>query len=504
MNFNKMRAVYTAHAPDKYAIYENAMEKTREPAGKPYILRPAIAAALVLFALLGGYSGYAIATEIREYRTAAAFFEEYELPTDGLTRPDIKAVYKDITMKTYSYEKTIELLNTLSVEVFSTRLNSADKNELDSLWNARNSVLTGNQNGVNSPGVRFTLESVSEKGDANGPYYTVITRYSGDTELWDYRVPYDMYVSEEDVFACGDNTAIIGAENDTESGTGNAVVFMLGPDGSELWRYVSDIKCEGYDFAVYSGDRLAVFGTRYADGGSGRQWYLTYTEFNASGRKIIYRENTLNGYCRVLAVVRIGDYYLAKTWTDTDSGGYGTGLVSISENGEIVQKFSYSSDGKTYQIQDIAAFGGRVYLSAVIPNTSEEDFEKEFNGLLETYHKALVQSTGRVETVTMPDEYNEKLRNLFIDRYDAALLVCGEDAEVTKVYSVGKARGGSLAVTDDGRLRWSVIRIDDVKNSSIFVSSYRVDIAATEFVFVFNSKGILAEKKEIGPYSLKY
>ena len=36
----------------------------------------------------------------------AEFFNEYGLSTEGLTRGEIKEVYRDITARTFSYSKT--------------------------------------------------------------------------------------------------------------------------------------------------------------------------------------------------------------------------------------------------------------------------------------------------------------------------------------------------------------------------------------------------------------
>ena len=65
----------------------------------------AIAACLALL-ISAGMGTYAYAADAREYKAAMQFFGEYTLPTEGLTRDEIKAVYRDITNEEFTYEKT--------------------------------------------------------------------------------------------------------------------------------------------------------------------------------------------------------------------------------------------------------------------------------------------------------------------------------------------------------------------------------------------------------------
>ena len=69
----------------------------------------ALAACLALIVIIGS-TGFAIAAEAKEYNNAVAFFEENGLSTEGLSRSEVKAVYRDITQKTFSYGKTAEVI----------------------------------------------------------------------------------------------------------------------------------------------------------------------------------------------------------------------------------------------------------------------------------------------------------------------------------------------------------------------------------------------------------
>ena len=69
-----------------------------------------IAAACFIFAVSLGFGGYAYAAEVKEYNDAVRFFDQYALSTDGLSRGDIKEVYKDISTNSFTNDKTVYVI----------------------------------------------------------------------------------------------------------------------------------------------------------------------------------------------------------------------------------------------------------------------------------------------------------------------------------------------------------------------------------------------------------
>ena len=90
------------------------------------------AACLALLAIFGS-AAFAVALEIREYHTAAAFFETNGLSADGLNRRDVKAVYRDITANRFSYDKTAEVLRQ-AVPDWEKQQSESTPEELAALW----------------------------------------------------------------------------------------------------------------------------------------------------------------------------------------------------------------------------------------------------------------------------------------------------------------------------------------------------------------------------------
>lgn len=102
-------------------------EKTRR-------FRRSIAAACLALLAVFGSAAFAAALEIREYHTAAAFFETNGLSADGLNRRDVKAVYRDITTNRFGYDKTAEVLRQ-AVPDWEKRQSEPTSEELAALWN---------------------------------------------------------------------------------------------------------------------------------------------------------------------------------------------------------------------------------------------------------------------------------------------------------------------------------------------------------------------------------
>lgn len=101
-------------------------EKTRR-------FRRSIAAACLALIAVFGSAAFAAALEIKEYNTAAAFFETNGLSADGLNRRDVKAVYRDIIANRFIYDKTAEVLRQ-AVPNWEKQQSESTPEELAALW----------------------------------------------------------------------------------------------------------------------------------------------------------------------------------------------------------------------------------------------------------------------------------------------------------------------------------------------------------------------------------
>ena len=121
-----------------------------EAADAPAVKRSALAkkigmiAACFVLIISIGLGTYAYTVDAKEYSAAVQFFDEYDLPTDGLSRGEIKSVYKDINTKNFSYSKTADVIANSLTPNMMAKYEELSANptpeELEDFWNYRISV----------------------------------------------------------------------------------------------------------------------------------------------------------------------------------------------------------------------------------------------------------------------------------------------------------------------------------------------------------------------------
>lgn len=502
MKQNKIKKVYEMYDVDKEQIRSMVLETSRPGANsRSFRLRPMIAVCASLMLALVGVSGYTIAEEAREYREAVEFFDEYRLSTEGLTRSEIKAIYKDISGKTYSYEKTVEILNSFHVEMYSTSLESIDRASLESCWNDRNSHLNDTSNEEIGK-IRYDIDhdwTPYENEQGHQYYKANVIKYEGNTELWRYTISFDFM--EHNTVVTDSGVIVYGGKDIYSSNSGYACALMISDSGELLWEYFDAAPCSYYTAAVMDGDEIVLFGSGGSSGDAEAPVFHTlFTVLDMNGEIVRrrYTESDIFSYCD--AAVKVGDVYLIKQHAQNNE----IELLSISKDGEKVNKFTYSDNGITYLIQDIYCYDNKVYLSALKPNFESESFNDELNKFLEERYKEHKPNSSGYEfdPYSAVGESDEELSELYAKAYTAVLLVCDNNVDITKAYSVENARAGKLGIDDNGHLTWQVLRIDDMAWASPYISCCRWYISATEFSFVFSEEGKLIETHEIGAFRM--
>ena len=88
-------------------VDDSLLARSETPRRRSYRRWGTLAACLVLMA---GVAFGALAAEAKEYTAAAAFFADNGLSMEGLSRADVKAVYRDINTERFTYDKTAEVI----------------------------------------------------------------------------------------------------------------------------------------------------------------------------------------------------------------------------------------------------------------------------------------------------------------------------------------------------------------------------------------------------------
>lgn len=449
-----------------------------------------VAACLVLSASIGGT---AIAAEAKEYNAAVDFFEQNGLSAEGLSREDLKAVYRDITTNRFSNNKTVEVIRR-SVPGFEILQHEPTPEELSALWNSNINLWGGS---FKNSAVEYRIDYKFQPG---GEYdildkITVECLRDGET-LWTTEFPAlgkewgddDLYIENGVMTSVG--TVIWGQRHHwtvTDSSKGNNLTFSriahIDDSGCKLWEKELEhgFNHEYIKAVLDNGDgTLAVIS--YGD-----FEYLCLSQYDTDGNELSFSKTKFSHISNILNAARLGDGYLVQLeGTDEDDGH--AHLAKLDRTGNVIDNFVYKSEECDYYITDMAEFEGNVYLSAyAVPKQTNEGGRHEIANILD-----YVFSKENWFEIS-----NEELTPIVRDNYTAVLLLCDPDGgEPKNFYSVKGSLGGAIAARD-GQLKWNVESIV-AAGYSPYTNSFSVCGTCSVYRYSFDKSGILTGYEDTG------
>lgn len=449
---------------------ESSLGKKRASSWKR--LMPAAACLAALITLSVG--GYKVVAEANEYKEAVAFFDTNGFTTAGLSRAEIKEVYRDITTGRFSSNKTAAMFER-HVGGYEITHSEPSPEDLKNLWNKLNNApmdsiykVDYNESPDSNLGFDTLKSSVLSKRDTNGDIIWSVT--------FD-KLYIDWYVTH------GDYIAVYGNEPTWTSWmpTVARVALVKAGDGTILWDKKIDTgyNREHITALVFDGDQLTVF----AEGNFKRLIILKY-DFNGNGNVIAEQE--LGDKKHIQQVVKLNDGYLARLRVFDGEES----LIKIGADGKLTDTFTYTSADTEYFIADMEEFKGRVYLSTyAIPKLEESAGE----------------GGGRLEIAAILNEIfakkdweisNEELTQRMRRHFSAVLLVCDTTSGVPReFYSVTGSIGDTLAIADNGNLIWSVGSITDSLFSPA-TSSFTIAATCRIYNYEYDTHGSLISQTQ--------
>lgn len=465
--------LYQAFGDMDNDILERSEAPVRHQKTPPRIKWGALAACLVLAISLFGATFVA---EAKEYNAAVEFFAANGLSMDGLSRSDIKAVYRDITAQHFTCDKTVEVLE-LSMPGLEISQREPTPEELAALWDWN--VWRNTQPGA---GISYRTDSQYRLDKALGFDVfdkSILECYQDGDLLW--TVEFSSFYVEQSVSASAGTmvwgyTPTWSSEQPTCS-----CVARVDSTGKILWERQLD---HGFKYEYVSQVLDNKDGT-WAVISRGDFEYLCLSQYDADGNELSFRKTEV-GNLGIWNVAPLGDGYLVQLGNIID--GETARMVKLDRNGSITDNFTYESEDCDYYLTDMIEFGGRVWLSAyAVPKQTDDGGRHEIANIL-----AYIFDGENWEISS------EELTPLVRDNYTAVLLLCDAGGGQPRAfYSVKGSLGDELDVDDTGNLVWDVQSVTSTFFSPA-TSSFTIGGTSQIFRYTFSTVGTLLDQKDTG------
>lgn len=444
--------------------------------------KPAWSFSIILAVLMISFSGYTIVAEELEYKEAVNFFVENGLSTEGLSRNDIKGVYRDITTKKFSHNKTAEIIekNVAGHEIFQEEPSPKD---IENLWNFKNNghyIIKNNY--TDNKDTSYVYQYTEQFDDKLGynVYKAKFVKYDRGQELWSTELDNfsinGFTVSNDLIIVYG--TSISNSSFQSDYGR----LALLNSKGEILWdkTTANDFKDEYISSALFDNDNIITFSR-------GDLKYLCFTEYDIQGNRIRFTKNEVGNY-GIYSAVKLDENYLVQL----KSGQNGEMLMKVNNDGSLSDSFSYSSADMDYYITNMIEYNGNVFLSAYSVKKPNDD-ERNAGGRYDISRVLNYIFDNKKFDIT-----NDELTKLVRENFTAVLLICNPETGVpNEFYSVNGSIGAKLFINEDKKLIWETENISDTY-LSLATSSFTIGGASYIYRYEFDESGKIVEIEKTG------
>ncbi len=478
---------------NKAALYEKAALKTgaeTKTRRKPRLIAAVIAAVFVISLAFGIY---AYALDVKEYNEAVSYFSSIDYPTEGMSRGEIKRLYRTI---------------------ITAPADLSDKGEKDAY-----AVITGidiNSISVQSDentGTWYELSTVDKYGK---PCLQYLIKHDGEDAVWTFGgdgISVNNYCpADGGVIVCG------GVTKDTPKKNRSYQFFaLLDDNGQTVWQTVDEPESEASYYSAYAvamlkredGTFLAL-GDFVTGEGENITSVFTLTGIASDGSVISRKEIPTNDMFEGVRFAFAGDSMpFGGGFISHLTAGIDIGYVMISADGTLSDVFAFAEDGYDYEIVDMIAHEGKLYLSVdavreLQGSNKPSNYDSRRVFLLSTLLKKLISPSSALY-------HSYFCTDILKENCDALLIVCDPDSDMPYTYyKESGAMADVLGRDEEGRLIWKTKSIDygvtyykryDSNPSGKMLQVYG---GYTEYKYTFDKDGRSAVKVNLGTHTGGY
>lgn len=375
-----------------------------------------------------GVGTHAYAEEAREYKEAERFFADNGLSMEGLTRGDIKAVYRDITTESFTYDKTAEVvahnLEINGVNGYTILSSGHTSFDVKEAWKKLSEVYLSQ--------IHYFCDDAGVEHLNTESDMSTLGKYRGYDLIWHYTTNrmrlHWARETEDGVIAVGVVPCDFSVPYLTEY---TPALLKLTKDGEFVWFASWDNGApeeQILDIITAKDGSVTVF-SQMRDRDK-NEFALCVSKVDANGN---YISSTVNvtGDCGLLDVTPFDGGFLAIQYDNTD---FKSSVVRIDADGSISDKYIYSSEGKEYEAAQIKVFSDRVYISTLRKDTDKlSEINRLYSG----------------------DDITDTVRESFT----SVLLVCEEGGKTPAVFYEVEGSLPDMLTLEDGKLAWTYQQI---------------------------------------------
>ncbi len=432
-------------------------------------------------ALVISLAGIAFVAEAREYGAAVEFFEENGLSMEGLSRSDVKEVYRDITTEHFTYDKTAQVISQSvpGVEISEEHLTPE---ELAEAWEKNSGT---SEQEETEQGISYhwdTYESTKSDGSDIEFKWGLPTRsymvcHRDGEFLW--RVNFSYFLPHDPMFTSV-GTLVWGRDDGEHDDMDDCATLMLIDDSGNIkWQRWINHGFEGGEHisaVIDNGDgTFAVLGSGYEYADDCWRYdrydyenrlvsYLCLSQYDKDGNELSFRktgetEIRSSGNVGVCNAVRFGENYFVQV-RDTAE------FVKLDREGNLLDSFTYGDEKIEYNVRDMVEFAGQLYICV---DAKPKENEAEY------------------------------------DSRTAMLLLCDpEGGELKTFYSVKDLVGQELTVNDAGELVWKVMDISMFKKDNPESGFSDRFMSCREINYSFDTDGnLIGQKTTLNTYRME-
>lgn len=427
-------------------------------------VRFAAAAAALVFVIGAALGVTAYAKEYREYKEAMSFFNECELPTDGLSKGAVREAYQSITRGRASGEARGSIIGLgqyrIDVSAMETGLSPAPYADLASLWSK--SLLegipeSGDEYKVDcrrgllalyGEGTHYVMSTEPESEDGFG--FASVAEYERGEQIW--QLGYSP--AKMDAFGRFGSSVVMVGRTIVPDGSMSAFIAVRNDDSEEIHNIGAVPASREFFSIVQNGGIYAIFSH---DAETGKTYMLRFNRYFAAvseteldcpeGYSVVSTASFGEGYALLLrdTVSDTGD-------TETDIPRY---MIAITDrNGKSIKAYFPS-------LHDIAK---DALAAGNADNANPEDCRFYAADIIEYRGKLCVSGCALAGGSELGDVTEGEYTSLIKAECTAMLIELDPDDETQAVLCLeAGALGNALRTDDSGMLVWNVCGIREAK-----------------------------------------